>query len=540
MDIRCEPTRFIARTLVFTLVLAALAIIIGVSLSNAEEKKTDSGRAKEVLRSGDEDEDDEDGEERNRERPVTPVKKKGVEEKKEKAVEKKQDKAVEKTPEKTIEKTPEEDLVEVKERRGPKFKFKGQVKNLYAFHRTDNYLGEMPLTSSSKNLSADLTRLRLSPEFLYKDIVTLKVDYDNEIIWNNYGKSSDFKSYWRPSQYNDILHVAWEPYRGNDLHYRTKLHRAYAKFSVDKFSLTLGRQQIRYGSGKLWNPLDILNPISPTFVEGIEEQKGTDALKMDIYPDEKTEISIVFNPKKSNDKIEHFNFQESNYLLHAKTAIGDVDIAILGGYISRRGVAGFDFAAILFKGMLRGSLMASQAPADYKPDYLAMAITNYFPQYDLRKLLPGKNEKRSIYFSANLGYEYNFKNGLYVLVEYFYNQNATNYNKDLKAALYGMQFNAMNQKTYLQIANQFLTVNQHYVAAAFGYDFHPLVRGELFTIGDIQGRGIFWGPSVKINAYENLDFTVGMMGSFIFNNRTSDFSEFRKNYFFYASGSYVF
>jgi hypothetical protein len=534
--------------------VAVAAVILAAGLmqfSLAGEKSNTPGSSKEVIKVTDEDEeeDDEDtddvlkkskekkGEVRKSENKKETVKK--PEGKKEEA--KKSEQAGEqKSKEATADAVKDEDLVEVKEKRGPRFKFKGQAKNLYTFHRTDNYLGETLLTDSSKNLSADLTRVRLSPEFLYKDIITLKADYDNEIIWNNYGRSADFKSYWRPSQYNDILHLSWEPYRGDDLYYRTKIHRVYAKFSVDKFNLTVGRQQIRYGSGKLWNPLDILNPISPTFVEGLEEQKGTDAVKMDIFPDEKTELSIVFNPKKSNDKIKNFNIQECNYLIHAKTSVEDVDVAVLGGYISRRGVAGFDFAAILFKGMLRGSMMVSQASNDYKSNYLTSNLATYFPNYDLRRLIPGKNEKHPIYFQANAGYEYTLKNGLYVLVEYFFNQNASNYNKDLKAALYSAQFNAMNQKTYLQLANQFLTVNQHYVAAALGYDFHPLVRGELFTIGDIQGRGIFWGPSIKINAHENLDFTVGMMGAFIFNNKTSDFSEFRKNYLFYVSGRYVF
>ena len=61
--------------------------------------------------------------------------------------------------------------------------------------------------------------------------------------------------------------------------------------SVDYFTATIGRQQIRFGSGKLWNPLDILNPISPTFIEGGDDQKGTDAVKLDFFPDDKTEIS---------------------------------------------------------------------------------------------------------------------------------------------------------------------------------------------------------------------------------------------------------
>jgi hypothetical protein len=424
----------------------------------------------------------------------------------------------------------EEDSVE--EKKGAQFKFKGQVKNLFSFHRTDNFIDRNPLITSHKNLSADLTRVRLSPEFRYEDLITVKADYDNELIWSNYGNSMYFKSYWRTPTYNDLLHITWEPYRGDDLYYRTKIHRAYVKLSVDYFSATVGRQQIRYGSGKLWNPLDILSPISPTFIESGDEQKGTDAIRLDFFPDDKTEISVVFDLKKSNDKINHFNLQDCNYVLRAKTSVKDTDIAILGGYVARRSLAGFDFASIVLDGMLRGSVMVRQAGDPY--------LKKEDSWYPARYMVPGKNEQRPVYFTANAGYEYTFKVGVYFLAEYFYNQKSINYNRDLKMASYAMQVNAMDQKTYLQLANQFLTMNQHYLAVALGYDFHPLVRGEFFTIADIQGRGIFWSPALKISAYENLDFTVGIMGAFTFNNKASDFSEFRKNYLFYASGSYVF
>lgn len=419
------------------------------------------------------------------------------------------------------------------ETQGARFKFKGQVKNLFTFHETDNFIEYNPFDTIHRNLAADLTRVRLSPEFNYRDMVSIRIDYDNELIVSNYGNSLYFKGYWRPSQYNDFLRLAWEPYRGSEVYYRTKIHRAYVKVSVDYFTATVGRQQIRFGSGKLWNPLDILNPLSPTFVEGVDDQKGTDAVKLDFFPDDKTEISLVYDLKKSGNRIEHFNMRDCNYILRAKTSIKDTDIAVLGGYVSRRGVGGFDFAAILFDGMFRGSVIVNQAAEPYFKK-------NEDLRYWWRYILTGRDQPFPVYFQANVGYEYNFKAGVYFLAEYFYNQRALNYNKDLKLASTSAQLNAMDQKTYLQIANQFLTTNQHYLAVALGYDFHPLVRGELFTIGDIQGRGIFWSPALKINAYENLDFTVGVMGAFLFNNRASDFSEFRKNYLYYASGSYVF
>lgn len=423
-----------------------------------------------------------------------------------------------------------EDVLEVK--KGPQFKFKGLAKNLFTFHRTENYVDWNPLITTDKNLVADLTRLRLSPELVYREILDVKIDYDNELIASNYGDTLYFKSFWRPEQYNDFLHLAWEPYNGENVYYRTKIHRAYAKVSIDYFTATIGRQQIRFGSGKLWNPLDILNPISPTFIEGGDEQKGTDAVRLDFFPDEKTEISIVYDLKKSNNKIERFNMQDCNYIMRVKTSISSTDIAVLGGYVTRRGLAGFDFAAILFEGMLRGSLIVSQAGDPY--------LIQTDPWYPVKYMIPGHDENFGVYFQANTGYEYTFKNGVFFLVEYFYNQKAIDYNKDQKTAFYLSQFNVMDQKTYLQLANQFLTVNQHYIALALGYDFHPLVRGDFFTIADIQGQGIFWTPTLKISAYENLDFTVGVLGAFTFNNKMSDFSEFRKNYLFYASGTYVF
>ncbi len=455
----------------------------------------------------------------------------------------------------------------IEEKRGPRFRFGGTVKNLCLFHRTDNYLGEDPLSRTRKNLSADMTRLRLSPEFQYREILTMRLDLDNELIASNHGRSRDFTAAWRQSQYNDLLTLGWEPYRGAELYYRIKAHRATVKAAAGCFAVTLGRQQVRFGSGKLWNPLDILNPVSPTFVEGSDEQKGTDAVKFDFYPNDTTEITAVADLKKSGNEIEHFNLRDCNYLVRAKTSVRDADLAVMGGYVSRRVVAGFDVAAILFDGMARASAIASI------------------------------HDRRHLFFQANAGYEYTFKKGVFILVEYFYNQRGVNYDTNLKAASIAYAGGAMDrrsardrmyqavtlgdgypaaamaydavkrrrgqpvegygtksfraslrsynylgrgQKTYLQLANEPLTLNQHYAAAAVAYDFHPLVRGELFVIGDIQGRGIFFGPTMKVNAYENLDFTIGMMGAITFGNRASDFSEYRKHYLFYASGSYVF
>ena len=82
--------------------------------------------------------------------------------------------------------------------------------------------------------------------------------------------------------------------------------------------MIFGRQQIRFGSGNLWNPLDVLNPISPLMVEGAEEQKGTDALRLNFYPTDSMEISFIYDMKLFNNKYADIKGDESNYVARVK------------------------------------------------------------------------------------------------------------------------------------------------------------------------------------------------------------------------------
>ncbi|PKL37309.1 MAG: hypothetical protein CVV44_16895 [Spirochaetae bacterium HGW-Spirochaetae-1] len=397
--------------------------------------------------------------------------------------------------------------------KGWQYKMTGQYKDLFTYQKVDEYYGTGFFPSGEKGLAANLKRLRLSPEVTWGTMLLLHVDYDNEIMVSSYTGSHEFDAYWRPSEYNDFLDLSWDPHYSNDLYYRMKLHRAYVRLNTGDFSFTLGRQQIRFGSGRLWNPLDILNPISPTFVEGAEEQKGTDALRADWFFTSSSELSLVVNPVLANNRYGDMKFQNCNYVARAKTSIKETDVALLGGWISHRGVAGIDGATTFFDGMLRGSVLYSN-PEDY--DY---------------------------YVQASMGYEYTFSFGLYLLAEYFFNQNGLNYNADLKNAYAASLISGMSQSGYNLLANQFLTANRHYLGFVLGYDIHPLVRDDFFIIIDFEGRAAFINESLKFNAMENMDITAGLMFAFTGGgtDKISDFESFTgDNLLYYISLSLYF
>lgn len=398
----------------------------------------------------------------------------------------------------------------------PIFKITGHFKNLFTYTQTDQY-SEYLLTADrnkKKRLVADLKRIRLSPEINVSNWLHIRIDYDNEIITGSYLRSPEFDEYWRHPEYNDLFDLSCEPNYDEDIYYRTKIHRAFIKLIIGDLTVTMGRQQIRFGSARLWNPLDILNPISPTFVEGAEEQKGTDALRLEYYLTDRTEIALVVDQKRINndDDPEKLNSENSNIISRLKTTVVKTDIALLGGRVSRRNIGGTDISSILLDGILRGALLYS------KPE-----------------------EGRS-FLQGSAGYEYNFSFGLYFLIEYFYNQNGLNFNEELREAYLGSLVFDINEDNYYKLSNQFLTFNQHYCGLALGYDITPLLRAEIFTIYDFQGRGIFYNPSLKYNALENLDLSLGYMQSHIFDNAAyeSDFEYVKKYGFFYASLTWYF
>lgn len=376
------------------------------------------------------------------------------------------------------------------------FTLRGQFRDFFLYYPVENY----SVTGDEKKLVSDLKRLRLSPQLNFSDKVIIHMDYDNEIISGSYLKSREFNEFWRPPEYNDLLQMSREPSYDRDLYYRTKIHRLYAKITAGDFTVTAGRQMVRFGSGRLWNPLDILNPVSPTSIEGAEEQKGIDALRGEYYLNETTEIGLVLDQKRYRDRggIDDLSTDSTNILGRFKITLGKTELAGLGGRVSHRRVGGIDISTILFDGMLRGSVLYSDP------------------------------EEGNGFIQAGAGYEYNFAMGLYLLAEYFYNQDGLNFNRDLKEQYLYSKIYGSTEEGYRALSNRFLTYNRHYGACALGYDLTPLLRGDLFVIYDFQGRGLFFNPSLKYNAFQNIDVSIGIMRAHVFDDaaKSSDFGDF--------------
>jgi hypothetical protein len=75
------------------------------------------------------------------------------------------------------------------------------------------------------------------------------------------------------------------------------LDRLAIKYSSEKWSLTVGRQVLSWGTGRLWNPTDLISPFAPTDFDR-EVRRGADAVRASISAGPTTQFDILWLPQQ--------------------------------------------------------------------------------------------------------------------------------------------------------------------------------------------------------------------------------------------------
>lgn len=164
----------------------------------------------------------------------------------------------------------------------------------------------------------------------------------------------------------------------------TKIYRAYLKYSDDTQIITLGKQRIPFGVGRVWNPIDIYNPIDATSIE-TSERKGTDSLRYEYALSDVSNFDTTISEEKYAVRLKG-NINES-----------DLGIVVLKDDDKNRTILGYEYSGELFSS---GIELRSEG--------------GYFD-----------NENSKNYSELILGAEYSFENSITLLGEYKYNSLAS-------------------------------------------------------------------------------------------------------------------
>lgn len=308
-------------------------------------------------------------------------------------------------------------------------------------------------TVFGKNYFLDLTRARFDLELRYKKRFAFRAVYDQEALLGDYLRTQEFKQV-NDVEAKDFLDLDWTLLDRKNIFWRHRLYRAYGQYKSEKISLTAGRQRIAWGTGRLWNPTDLFNPLDPLQLEQ-DEKRGVDAVGLDLFFGDFSFLNLVYAPQRSRE-----NLKAGARL---KTSLEDWDLSFMGGRFEEDKVIGGDFSTTLFEGGLRGEMTYTRTSTD-----------------------------NNDFFRFVFSYDYTFENSLYFLFEYFYN---------------GGNLPVFDLTTFLQ--DGIVTVQKNFFGLNLGYDITPLIRAETLFISDIDGKSIFIWPKLIWSVAQNLDATAG-------------------------------
>ncbi len=243
------------------------------------------------------------------------------------------------------------------------------------------------------------------------------------------------------------------------------LDRAWLNANAGPVQMTLGRQRIAWGTGLVWNPIDIFNPSSPLDFDN-EEKPGADAGRVQVYLGPNSKVEVAVAPVRDTD--------ETVGAVQVVVNRAGYDWIALGGRRGPNTVAGGAWAGSILGGGFRGEFLYS-TPRDAAS--------------------PADSLLGDSCLHASVDGDYTFSNTLYLHGAVLYNGCGTT----------GDAGGALLLEAYLR---RWLTPARLSLFAEVAKDVTPLVRADLSGILNPYDLSWYVGPSVRWSAAANLDVIV--------------------------------
>lgn len=360
------------------------------------------------------------------------------------------------------------------------FEIKGLLKSLTSI---DSYGG-----SSIMDIAGDETAMveeRVVGRIMVKsdiaDDMTLHVHYENSFSKGEY--LSAVEALRGRTGYIKVLEKSAEPDskqlfsmtqeyedKNGELAYH-RIDRLYAEYARGDFNLRFGRQALTWGSGKVFNPIDIMNPFAPTDV--IRDYKnGSDMFAVQAYSALISDIQAALVPRRNPDTQE-LMYSESSAALKLKNTYGETDAEALFGMHYGEAFAGGGVSAFIGGAALRADVLISAG--EYR-DYVT-AVTN-------------------------IDYSWLFlDNNAYGFLEFYYNSLGVDSIDKMIAD------RELSEK--LAHGDMFLR-DRYYAAAGVQYELHPLINVHFSMIYNLNDASYIIQPRLEWDIRENMRIFAGI------------------------------
>ncbi|RMF56997.1 MAG: hypothetical protein D6748_12210 [Calditrichaeota bacterium] len=347
----------------------------------------------------------------------------------------------------------------------------GYILELPAYQRVEGQFWGI-----NNQLITNLTRVRIRPEIYIGEATLISMAYEIATLYQN----NAFQFAEPPRKTNrQFFTLRWTPISREHLTATHFIDRFYLQHEWSFGRIIIGRQRVSWGTGRIWNPTDLFNPINPAAFDKIEKD-GADLITAQWYLGNFSDLTWVINPHKT--------METTNTAFRLRTNYHQYDVSMLIGRFDRQWLIGADFAGNLWNAGVRGEGVLA-----FKNKGVASEFTQWV-----------------------LGIDYQFTPEIYALVEYQFNGKGT-HNKlryDLPALLRG----------------ELINLNRQYLFCQLMWQPYALIHtGIGYNAGLGDGSGFFL-TTASFSVTENSEIGLGIFWTY-----GSQFSE----YWFYADAFYL-
>jgi hypothetical protein len=316
-------------------------------------------------------------------------------------------------------------------------------------------------------MAMNLTRVRLRPTLRFWEGASLSLEHEVDVTLSTqdalFGSVPDITN-------RQLLDLRWHPVQEQDVTMQHYVDRLYFRQNFIWGSIILGRQRISWGTGRIWNPTDLFNPINPASFDKVEKD-GADALSVKYYIGSFTDLQLVYNPRRARLQRNGADAPDSsNYGARFRTNVEEFDLSIMAGWFDRRVVLGGDFAGNLLGAGVRGEFI-----------HMLESDAN-----------PGDGYARFI-----LGADYQLTSKLYGVIEYLHNGEGADHPSRYELVRLFM--------------GEILNVSRDYLSLGANYLLHPLVNGAFGATANLNDGSGFFTATATWSSSDNSALSAGML-----------------------------
>lgn len=257
-----------------------------------------------------------------------------------------------------------------------------------------------------------------------------------------------------------------------------RIDRLSLQWQSGNWNVAAGRQAVSWGSGIVFQPLDLFSPFSPTVVDR-DYKPGDDLLLIDHLLDSGSDLQLLHVVRRDADGDVSSKVASTAFKWHGYA--GASELELLAARHFDEDVMGLSFRRPLGEAMFRADLVAVHSQT------------------------PDRNEGWRVSAIANLDYTLVARErNVYLFGEYFYNDWGVD---ELSTQIGDLPPSLVDRLARGELFN----VMQHYLALGGSFEWHPLLNQSATLITNLQDKSTLLQVAVAFDPGDHQSLQVGFI-----------------------------